>query len=510
MLDFDSCYRAVSSRDARFDGRFYTGVTSTGIYCRPICPARTPARRNVRFYPDASAAEAAGFRPCKRCRPEAGPGSPDWDVRGDLVGRALRLIDDGVVDDAGVRGLAARLSVTERHLHRLFVTEIGAAPLMVARSRRLQFARRLLRETGMPVTDVAFASGFGSLRQFNASMREAYGLAPSELRGGAGRPPGLALRLAFRQPCDSGALLGFLSARAIPGVESVTSSPGAGRYTRTVPGGTIELLTYPDHVLLRTSVVVGSHRDLGRGTAEPGAGLRGLARMVARCRRLFDLDADPYAVNTVLGADPVLAPLVAARPGLRVPGAYDGFEMAVRAVLGQQISVAGARTLAGRLVARCGVPLAGAASGATEPGAGERPADGLTHVFPTAEAVAGADLGGLGLTGGRIHTLHALATAAASGDLDLDGGGDPAETAAGLLALPGIGPWTVSYLQMRALRDPDAFPATDLVLRRALKRHGADLDQTEAWRPWRAYAAGHLWASAAGPHRTDLNRPEPT
>lgn len=478
MLDFDFCYRAVTARDSRFDGRFFTGVTSTGIYCRPICPARTPARRNVTFFTDAAAAEGAGFRPCKRCRPEAGPGSPDWDFRGDLVGRALRLIDEGVIDELGVLGLAQRLAVTERHLHRLFVDELGTPPLAVARHRRLRLARRLLAETAMPVTDVAFASGFGSVRQFNASVRDTYGLAPSELRGpgrGPARPATLELRLAVRPPYDPGALLAFLAARAIPGVEEVS----AGRYARTVaddPGsgaagaGTIELLTRTDHVLLRAGV----------------PGLRGVARLVARCRRLFDLDADSCAVNDVLTADPLLAPLVAARPGLRVPGAYDGFELAVRAVLGQQVSVAAASTLAGRLVARCGVPL----------GAG-----GLTHLFPTAAQVAEADLDGLGLTGQRRRTLRALATTVASGELDLDGGADPAETAERLLAVPGIGPWTVGYVAMRALGDPDAFPVTDLGLRRAFDAldPGGDLpERAEKWRPWRAYAALHLWTSLTG------------
>jgi AraC family transcriptional regulator of adaptative response / DNA-3-methyladenine glycosylase II len=471
VLDFDSCYLALSARDARFDGRFYTGVTSTGVYCRPICAARTPARRNVRFYPDAAAAEAAGFRPCKRCRPETCPGSPDWDIRADLVGRALRLIDDGLVDASGVRGLATRMHVTERHLHRLFVAELGAPPLSVARTRRLQLARRLLRETGMPVTDVAFASGFGSVRQFNASLREAYGQTPSEVRGSTVRPPTLALRLAFRGPYDARALLDFLAARAIPGVETV----GLGGYSRTVAGGTVTLTPADDHVLLTASV----------------PGLRGMAPLVARCRRLFDLDADPYAVSDALGGDPLLAPLVAARPGLRVPGAYDGFELAVRAVLGQQVSVAGASTLAGRLVARCGTPVQDAG------------ADGaLAYVFPAAQAVAEADLSGLGLTGARERTLRELATAVAADEIDLDGGADPAETAERLLALPGIGPWTVAYIAMRALGDPDAFPATDLGIKRALERltpdppTGPELEErAEKWRPWRSYAAMHLWTS---------------
>ncbi|REE98320.1 DNA-3-methyladenine glycosylase 2 family protein [Thermomonospora umbrina] len=478
MLDFDSCYRAVSARDARFDGRFFTGVTSTGIYCRPICPARTPTRRNVRFYQDAAAAEAAGFRPCKRCRPESSPGSARWDARGDLVRRGLRLIDDGVVDDHGVRGLAGRLSVTERHLHRLFVAELGAPPLAVARSRRLQLARRLLRETSMPVTDVAFAAGFGSVRQFNATLQETYGQTPSELRGP--QPANgsvLALRLAVREPFDAAGLLDFLAARAIPGVEEVEG----GRYVRAGPGPyRVELEPRDGHVLMRVDA----------------ADLRGVSRLVARCRRLLDLDAEPHAVHDVLGADGLLAPLVAARPGLRVPGAFDGFEMAVRAVLGQQVSVAAARTFAGRLVARCGEPLA-------------QPTGTLTHRFPTAGAVAAADLSGLGLTGARERTLRALAEATASGDLDLGGGADPAETERRLLALPGVGPWTASYVAMRALGDPDAFPSGDLALRNAVRdltgveTSAQDLvERAEAWRPWRAYAVMHLWASLGAGERT--------
>lgn len=447
MLDFDACYLAISARDARFDGRFYTAVTSTGIYCRPICPARTPARRNVRFYTDSSAAEAAGFRACKRCRPEASPGSPGWDFQGDLVRRALRLISDGVVDEHGVSGLATRLAVTERHLHRLFVGEIGAPPLAVARSRRLQLARRLLRETSMPITDVAFAAGFGSVRQFNATMRDTYRQSPSELRGVTVAAPrsGLELRLTVRQPYDSAAMLEYLAARAIPGVEEAT----ADRYARVVPGpGRIELIPDAGHVLLRADI------------PDP----RGVARVVARCRRLLDLDAVPYAVNAVLGDDPMLAPLVAARPGLRVPGAYDGFEVAVRAVLGQQVSVEEANALAGRLVERCGTPL-------------PNPEGGLTHLFPTAEAVAKADLS---LGGAGQRTLHALAASVRDG-LDLDGGTDWAEQ---LLALPGIEPRTVAYIGMRALGDPDAFPAEAALRTRA-----------ELWRPWRAYAAMHLWMS---------------
>ncbi|WP_283139846.1 DNA-3-methyladenine glycosylase 2 family protein [Rhizohabitans arisaemae] len=460
MPDFDSCYRAVSARDARFDGRFYTAVTSTGIYCRPICPARTPARKNVRFFRHAASAEAAGFRPCRRCRPELSPGEPGWDHRGDLIGRALRLIDEGVADERGVAGLAGRLHVTERHLHRLFTTELGAGPLAVARTRRLLLAKQLLTETAMPITDVAFASGFGSVRQFNATFQEMYGFAPRDLR--TARPaarPALTLRLDYRPPYDHETLFGFLTARAIPGVE-VADTTG---YARTVPGGTIRLRPADGHVRLTVDT----------------DDARQLPRIVARCRRLLDLDADPESINGVLGADPALAPLVDARPGLRVPGAYDGFELAVRAVVGQQISVKGARTLLGRIAATAGTPLA-------------EPRDGLTTRFPTAEELAGTDLTGLGLTGRRVATLHALAVSVADGDLDLGGGAEPAHVIDALLRLPGIGPWTASYIALRALRDPDAWPDGDLGLRRAVERLPAPADPGR-WRPWRAYAALHLW-----------------
>ncbi|MFI6178705.1 AlkA N-terminal domain-containing protein [Nonomuraea sp. NPDC051191] len=462
-LDFDSCYRAVSARDSRFDGRFYTAVTTTRIYCRPICPARTPSSRNVRFYRHAASAEAAGFRPCKRCRPELSPGDPGWDLRGDLVGRALRLIDDGAADERGVAGLARRLHITERHLHRLFVAELGVGPLAVARTKRLLLAKQLLTETGLPVTEVAFAAGFGSVRQFNATMRETYGFTPSELRATAGRPAAppepevagpvtLRLRLHRREPYDVAGVFGFLTSRAIPGLEVA----GPASYSRVVPGGTISLTPRPDHIALDVAV----------------ADTRQLARVVARCRRLLDLDADPDAIAEVLGQTS-LAPLVRARPGLRVPGTFDGFELAVRAVVGQQISVAGARTLLGRIVARTGGPL-----------------------FPTAAELREADLTGLGLTNRRIATLSDLAGRVADGDIDLDGGQDPAEAVTELLKVPGIGPWTASYIALRALRDPDAWPTGDLVLNKRMAALGIPHDHIERWRPWRAYAALHLWSSS--------------
>ncbi|MFC4586577.1 DNA-3-methyladenine glycosylase 2 family protein [Sphaerisporangium corydalis] len=562
-LDFDSCYRAASSRDLRFDGRFYTAVTSTGIYCRPICPARTPARQNVRFYRHAAAAEAAGFRPCRRCRPELSPGDPGWDVAADVVGRALRMIDDGVADEYGVAGLADRLHVTERHLLRLFTAQLGAGPLAVARTRRLLLAKQLLTETPLPITDVAFAAGFGSVRQFNATMKEAYGFAPSDLRTsagpltssrplassrtskgplpsprtstgplasphtstgplpsprtstgplarpgapadgglGQGEPATLTLRLTYRPPYDAASLLGFLAARAIPGLEQV--SPAG--YRRAVPGGHITLTPAAGHVKL--SVTLDDTRNL--------------ARIVARCRRLLDLDSDPEAIAGALSAT-ALRPLVERHPGLRVPGAFDGFELAIRAVVGQQVSVAGARTLLGRITTRAGTPATPSATPATTSGTPATPSgpegptplhagtpatggdardqegrdDGAPWLlFPTAERLAEADLSGLGLTGRRITTIRVLAEKVASGELHLDSGADPAETACHLLDIPGIGPWTTGYIVMRALHDPDAWPGGDLGLRRAMKALDIHEDDVDRWRPWRAYAALHLWNS---------------
>jgi len=496
-LDFDTCYRAVLARDPRFDGRFFTAVTSTGIYCRPVCPARTPARRNMRFYPHAGAAEAAGFRACRRCRPETSPGSPEWNVRADLAGRAVRLIADGYVDEHGVDGLAHRLAVTERHLRRLLVAELGAGPLALARSMRMQTARRLLAETTMPITEIAFASGFSSVRQFNATFVESYGMPPSALRPALRRPAPaekragpdsawLTLKLACREPFDGAALLGFLALRAVPGVEQVTGD----RYARTIraPGGPglIEL-TMPDgagarpgprHVLLRARL----------------PRLRGVGQVVSRCRQLLDLDADACAISAVLAADGLLAPLVAARPGLRVPGTYDGFELAVRAVLGQQVSVLAARTLAGRLASRFGTRL-------------EMPGNSPAILFPGPADLADADLSGLGLTTARQATLRALGAAVAGGTLALDHGADPQQTAARLAELPGIGPWTISYILMRAVGDPDAFPPSDLGVRRVLEHLGGSTARADRWRPWRAYAAVHLWTWSPGTPATEHESP---
>ncbi|HVU72643.1 MAG TPA: Ada metal-binding domain-containing protein [Mycobacteriales bacterium] len=467
MLDADACYRAVAAKDNRFDGRFCTAVLTTRIYCRPSCPARTPHRRNVEFYAEPAAAERAGFRACRRCRPDLAPDSPDVDVRGDLVGRALRLVADGVVDDEGVAGLAARLHVSERHLLRTFTAEVGVGPLAVARSRRVRLARSMLEVSDAPVSDVAFAAGFGSIRQFNDAMRESTGRTPTELRAARRRDaapePGLVLRLAVRPPFDGPAALRWLAAHAIPGLEVVTSSS----YTRLVPGGSVTLMPVGrperasgpgdgvDHVRLRAEV------------DDP----RTLGRLARRARQLLDLDADPQAVAAAL------PDLAGPHPGLRVMGSWDPWEGLARIVLGQQVSLGAARTFGARLVAAAST-------------------DGR---FPTAADVAVADLSSVGLTGARTRSLQACAEAVANGDVVLDGSVPAGDALAALLALPGVGRWTAAMVAMRVLRDPDAWPASDLVLRKACTTTGLDPDDAEAWRPWRAYAATHLWASSMRP-----------
>jgi AraC family transcriptional regulator of adaptative response / DNA-3-methyladenine glycosylase II len=470
--DFERRYRAVRGRDRRFDGRFVTAVRTTGIYCRPSCPAQTPRPENIRFYPRPAAAAAAGFRACQRCRPDAAPGSRDWDVRADLAARALRGIESGVVDDDGVPGLARRLSVSERHLHRVLVAEIGVGPLALARTRRAQTARMLIEHTDLSLSTIAFSAGFSSVRQFNDVMRAEFGTPPGALRRGrtasAGEAVGtLTLRLQHRMPFAAEPLLAWLGARAVAGVEEIDATS----YRRVVAGTVVELTpTAESHVVARLYL-----DDVTR-----------VAAVVARCRRLFDLDADPVAVDETLGSDSLLRPSVRRHPGLRVPGAVDGFELAVRAVLGQQVSVAAARTFAGRLVRRLGTPLA-------------TPRGSLTHDFPTADAVASGDLDGIGLTGARMRTLRALAEAVVSGDVVLDPAADRDEVRARLVALPGVGAWTADYVAMRALGDPDAFPGTDLVLRRRLP--AGEPHRPERWRPWRAYAAMHLWQQTSEENR---------
>lgn len=484
VADAERCRRAVRSKDPRFDGWFVVAVVTTGIYCRPGCPVRPPKVQHMRFYPSAAAAQLAGFRACKRCRPDATPGSPEWNVRADTVARAMRLIADGVVDREGVGGLARRLGYSARQVERHLLAEVGAGPLALARAQRAQTARVLIESTALSMADVAFAAGFSSVRQFNDSVRAVFALTPTELRrrasarrGGAGVTPGsLALRLPLRTPFTAGNLFGHLAATAVPGVEEHRG--GAYRRTLRLPIGTgiVALTPQVDHVSCRLTL----------------DDLRDLPTAIARCRRLLDLDADPVAVDEALAADRALAPLVAKAPGRRVARTVDEAELAVRAVLGQQVSTAAARTLAGRLVARHGAPVAD-------------PEGGLTRTFPSPEDLAGTDPATLAVPAARRRCLGALVTALAEGHIELGPGTDWARARAGLRALPGVGEWTAEIVAMRALGDPDAFPATDLGVRRGARALGlapsprALLAHAERWRPWRAYAVQHLWATQDHP-----------
>jgi AraC family transcriptional regulator of adaptative response / DNA-3-methyladenine glycosylase II len=479
-LDDESCYRAVKARDRRFDGVFYTAVRTTGIYCRPSCPARTPAYRNVTFHPSAASAQAAGYRACKRCLPDATPGSPDWDVAADVAGRAMRLIGDGVVDRDGVEGLATRLGYTSRHLTRILTAELGAGPLALARARRAQTARVLIETTDLGFADVAFAAGFASVRQFNDTLREVYAATPTQLRGRRGRGTtsgAVTMRIAVRTPFAGRALLGFLATRAVPGVESA----GDGWYART--------LALP-HAVGTVRLELDDLPATG-GTAQVPAtfrlgDLRDLGTAVERVRRLLDADCDPVAVDEAFAGDPLVGPRVRRTPGLRVPGHVDGPELAVRAILGQQVSVAGARTVAARLSREHGVPLAS-------------PDGDLTHVFPTAAALAALDPEQLPMPRARGRALTGLCAALAAGDIALDRGADRDDVRRRLLSLPGIGPWTADYVALRALGHPDVFLPTDLGIRDALLAAGRDpataAEQAEEWRPWRSYAQLHLWHS---------------
>ncbi|KAA2247687.1 DNA-3-methyladenine glycosylase 2 family protein [Solihabitans fulvus] len=480
--DFERCVRAVQSKDTRFDGWFFTAVVTTGIYCRPGCPAVPPKPENMTFYPSAAAAQQAGFRACKRCRPDASPGSPQWNERADLVARAMRLIADGVVDRAGVPGLAARLGYSTRQIERQLRAELGAGPLALARAQRAQTARLLIETTSLPMGEVAFAAGFASIRAFNDTVREVFGLTPSELRSRVGRGAAaeasgvLSLRLPFRAPLCPDNLFGHLVATAVPGVEEWRD--GAYRRTLRLPHGPgiVALRPLPDHIACQLTLT----------------DLRDLSIAIARCRWLLDLDADPVAVDDLLRADPLLAPLVLKEPGRRVPRTVDGPEFAVRAVLGQQVSTAAARTHAARLVTAHGDPVADKAGG-------------LTHLFPEPAALAGLDPETLALPRARRTTLTTLVAALAGGDLDLSAGSDWQRARAQLAALPGFGPWTVETIAMRALGDPDAFIPTDLGIRRAATQLGlpdtpvALTAHAAAWRPWRAYAVQYLWATGDHP-----------
>ena len=482
-------YEAVRGRDPRFDGVFFTAVRTTGIYCRPSCPAMTPKRENVCFYPSAAAAQAAGFRACRRCRPDAVPGSAEWNLRADVIGRAMRLINDGVIDREGVTGLAARLGYSERQVQRHLVAELGAGPLALARAQRAHTARVLLQTTELATADIAFAAGFSSVRQFNDTIREVYASTPTELRtsarkiergdtvGGVGIP----LRLAYREPYAREHIFDFIGARAIPGVEEMLGERGDRVYRRTLSfehgPGIVEVRER------RSAHSTGGSTGAWLDCRLDLADLRCFTTAIGRIRRLFDLDADPQAVADYFVHDPVLGPLSIKNPGLRSPGAADSDEMAVRAVLGQQITVVAARRLAGTLVETRGEPLA-------------KPSGGLTHLFPTRDALAEADFAELGMPESRKQTLRTISQALADGSLRLDPGADRDQAQRELLALRGIGPWTAGYLRMRALSDPDVVLPGDVVIKNAMKKAGLSGAEVESWHPWASYAIHYLWSNS--------------
>ncbi|MGV9803455.1 DNA-3-methyladenine glycosylase 2 family protein [Mycobacterium sp. NPDC003449] len=478
--DSERCYRAVQSKDARFDGWFVTAVLTTGIYCRPSCPVRAPFARNVRFYPTAAAAQGAGFRACKRCRPDASPGSPEWNVRGDVVARCMRLIADGTVDREGVTGLAARVGYTTRQLQRIMQAELGANPLALARAQRTQTARVLIETTELPFGDVAFAAGFASIRQFNDTVRAVCDLTPTELRRRARTrfardhtsSGALSLRLPVRTPFAFEGLFGHLAASAVPGVEEVRGD----RFRRTLrlPNGQgiVSLSPRPDHV--RCELVLDDFRDLSAA--------------IARCRRLLDLDADPEAIIDALSADPDLRAVVAKAPGQRIPRSVDEAELALRVVIGQQVSIKAASTHVARLVAAYGIPV-------------RDEGGGLTHVFPGVAELGDIDPAHLAMPQSRKRTVTGLVRALACGDVILDPGCDRDLARTQLLALPGIGPWTAEVVALRGLGDPDAFPSGDLGVRLAAEQLGLPAEpaaltrHSARWRPWRAYATQHLWTT---------------
>jgi AraC family transcriptional regulator, regulatory protein of adaptative response / DNA-3-methyladenine glycosylase II len=523
-MDDEQRYTAASSKDARFDGVFFVAVRTTGIYCRPSCPAMTPKRANVVFYRTAAAAQQAGFRACKRCRPDASPGSPEWNVRSDAAGRAMRLIADGVVDRSGVGGLASRLGYSPRQVGRLLTAEVGAAPLALARAQRARTARILIETTALPMGDIAFAAGFTSIRQFNATITEVYDIPPRVLRERAARRDpadgttgALRLRLPFRPPVDLNRMFGYLAARALPGVESASED----HYSRTISlpngSGIIALRHVPGASWVDCSLALCDLRDV--------------TAAVQRCRRLLDLDADPAAIAGFFDGDPVIGPLAAGCPGRRAVGAVDGNEIAIRAVLGQQVSVAAARRLGARLVERFGAPYGAGRGDGTDDGppGGPAPGDGaLTRVFPDAAVIAVLDPAVLPMPLSRARTVITLATALASGDISLDPGADRDQATARLLALPGIGAWTAGYIRMRGLSDPDVFLPGDSGLVRALARVAGDAPganggararargpgaAAERWHPWRSYAVHHLWAtleqSRPRPQPQECPQPQP-
>ena len=484
-FDNESYEQARLSRDARFDGRFFVGVKTTGIYCRPVCPANSPKSENIQFYATAAAASEAGFRPCLRCRPECAPGTPAWEGSSTTVRRGLRLIADGALDDGDIERLADRLGVTSRHLRRLFTKHLGASPLAVAHTQRLHFAKRLIDQTTLPMSEIAVAAGFGSTRRFNDAFKNTYGRTPRELRRRrtvVAPTPGLTVQLPYRAPFEFDQLLAFFAGRAIPGVEVVHD----GRYLRSVTvdgmNSVIDLRQGDGNILLTVH----------------GAGTRSLLPIIQRVRGIFDLDASPSDVSRVLSRDRHLKSLLRKQPGIRVPGVWDGFELTVRAILGQQISVAAATTLSGRLARRYGGAL-----GVSVPGT---PDDIAPHlVFPRAEKMLRARLGDLGIINSRAETIRRVAKHVAEGRINFDPSQETDDFCRSLMAIKGIGEWTAQYVAMRALKDPDAFPHSDLGLLRAFDspdrermKPAALKARADEWRPWRAYAALLLWSSDSG------------
>jgi len=485
VMDMDriACYRAISTRDARFDGRLFVGVKTTGIYCRPICPARTPKFENVFFFASAAAAQEAGFRPCLRCRPEISPELAFWRGTSNTVSRALALIEAGGLDADDVEGLADRLGVGARQLRRLFRQHVGASPIAIAQTRRVLLAKQLIHETSLSMAEVALASGFGSVRRFNETFRDLFARPPASLRRTRDKArreaDALSVRLAYRPPYDWEAMLSYLAARAIPGVELVAGES----YRRSIAFGK------------RSGVI--TVRPAGKNSADVTvrfSDMAALPSIIARVRRVFDLAADPDQIGVHLALDPRLAPLVAARPGLRVPGAWDGFELAMRAICGQQITVPAATKLLGRLVRAYGTPLP----------ASMRDGEGPSQLFPLPKAIAAADPATFAMPGARARALIALAKAISDDPMIFSRGASLEQAIAKLRRLPGIGEWTAQYIAMRELREPDAFPAADVGLLRAMadaggRRPSPDelLARAERWRPWRAYAALHLWAAGA-------------
>ncbi len=475
-LAWQVCSRARLSRDARFDGKFFIGVLGSGVYCRPICPAPTAKEKNVRYFPSAAAAAEAGFRPCLRCRPECSPGTPAWLGTPNTVSRALRLISESGLADGGVEALAERLGVGSRHLRRLFLQHLGATPSAVAQTRRLHFVKKLIDETSLPMYEVALASGFGCVRRFNAAIRSVYHRTPTQIRHLArqkvSQPENQYLfRLRFRPPYDWSGMLAFLAARATPGVEQVED----GSYRRSISLNGI-------HGYFEISLDDGNDGLTARVQFPE---TRSLFSIIERIRAMFDLNADWADIVESLGTDPVLAACIEANPGLRVPGCWDGFELTIRAILGQQITVKGATALAGQIAKTFGQPFS--------------TANGLTHLFPEPQVLADADFATVGMPRARAATIRGLARAVCEKRISFEGITDCRAFLARLCEIPGIGPWTAQYVAMRALGEPDAFPSSDLGLLRALAlRSPREIEQrAEAWRPWRAYAAMYLWTSPA-------------